>query len=112
MCIRDRLRSKAKKWYTAILKCIIASENLIQPSENLKSLGKNSSSIKSSKEKQVDHSVQLDSGLLLDESAKTKKKLKFLSKEQLNEYIQELSLIHICRCRRIERCRSRWSPYH
>ena len=25
---------------------------------------------------------------------------------------QELSLIHIWRCRRIERCRSRWSPYH
>eukprot|EP00826_Nyctotherus_ovalis_P059514 TRINITY_DN8283_c0_g1_i1.p1 TRINITY_DN8283_c0_g1~~TRINITY_DN8283_c0_g1_i1.p1 ORF type:complete len:627 (-),score=129.98 TRINITY_DN8283_c0_g1_i1:17-1897(-) len=25
---------------------------------------------------------------------------------------QNLSLIHICRCRRIERCRSRWSPYH
>ena len=24
----------------------------------------------------------------------------------------QLSLIHICRCRRIERCRSRWSPYH
>ena len=27
-------------------------------------------------------------------------------------YIQKLSLIHIWRCRRIERCRSRWSPYH
>eukprot|EP00826_Nyctotherus_ovalis_P034533 TRINITY_DN2888_c0_g2_i6.p2 TRINITY_DN2888_c0_g2~~TRINITY_DN2888_c0_g2_i6.p2 ORF type:complete len:130 (-),score=13.23 TRINITY_DN2888_c0_g2_i6:14-403(-) len=26
--------------------------------------------------------------------------------------IKYLSLIHICRCRRIERCRSRWSPYH
>ena len=25
---------------------------------------------------------------------------------------QQLSLIHIWRCRRIERCRSRWSPYH
>eukprot|EP00826_Nyctotherus_ovalis_P005504 TRINITY_DN11247_c0_g1_i13.p1 TRINITY_DN11247_c0_g1~~TRINITY_DN11247_c0_g1_i13.p1 ORF type:complete len:263 (-),score=68.66 TRINITY_DN11247_c0_g1_i13:22-810(-) len=25
---------------------------------------------------------------------------------------EKLSLIHICRCRRIERCRSRWSPYH
>eukprot|EP00826_Nyctotherus_ovalis_P032127 TRINITY_DN25944_c0_g1_i1.p1 TRINITY_DN25944_c0_g1~~TRINITY_DN25944_c0_g1_i1.p1 ORF type:complete len:237 (-),score=65.61 TRINITY_DN25944_c0_g1_i1:17-727(-) len=25
---------------------------------------------------------------------------------------KHLSLIHICRCRRIERCRSRWSPYH
>ena len=25
---------------------------------------------------------------------------------------QYLSLIHIWRCRRIERCRSRWSPYH
>ena len=23
-----------------------------------------------------------------------------------------LSLIHILRCRRIERCTSRWSPYH
>ena len=26
--------------------------------------------------------------------------------------ILNLSLIHIWRCRRIERCRSRWSPYH
>eukprot|EP00826_Nyctotherus_ovalis_P067074 TRINITY_DN9996_c0_g1_i8.p2 TRINITY_DN9996_c0_g1~~TRINITY_DN9996_c0_g1_i8.p2 ORF type:complete len:149 (+),score=42.74 TRINITY_DN9996_c0_g1_i8:122-568(+) len=26
--------------------------------------------------------------------------------------VAQLSLIHICRCRRIERCRSRWSPYH
>eukprot|EP00826_Nyctotherus_ovalis_P043782 TRINITY_DN4657_c0_g6_i2.p2 TRINITY_DN4657_c0_g6~~TRINITY_DN4657_c0_g6_i2.p2 ORF type:complete len:142 (+),score=38.10 TRINITY_DN4657_c0_g6_i2:856-1281(+) len=26
--------------------------------------------------------------------------------------LHSLSLIHICRCRRIERCRSRWSPYH
>ena len=26
--------------------------------------------------------------------------------------LQILSLIHIWRCRRIERCRSRWSPYH
>ena len=26
--------------------------------------------------------------------------------------ITDLSLIHIWRCRRIERCRSRWSPYH
>ena len=26
--------------------------------------------------------------------------------------VQFLSLIHIWRCRRIERCRSRWSPYH
>ena len=27
-------------------------------------------------------------------------------------YLVKLSLIHIWRCRRIERCRSRWSPYH
>ena len=26
--------------------------------------------------------------------------------------VHTLSLIHIWRCRRIERCRSRWSPYH
>eukprot|EP00826_Nyctotherus_ovalis_P041066 TRINITY_DN40_c0_g1_i13.p1 TRINITY_DN40_c0_g1~~TRINITY_DN40_c0_g1_i13.p1 ORF type:complete len:109 (-),score=1.88 TRINITY_DN40_c0_g1_i13:13-339(-) len=29
-----------------------------------------------------------------------------------HQNVQDLSLIHICRCRRIERCRSRWSPYH
>ena len=28
------------------------------------------------------------------------------------EVMYRLSLIHIWRCRRIERCRSRWSPYH
>ena len=37
-------------------------------------------------------------------------------KERLKKVADELklylSLIHICRCRRIERCRSRWSPYH
>ena len=27
-------------------------------------------------------------------------------------WLTYLSLIHIWRCRRIERCRSRWSPYH
>eukprot|EP00826_Nyctotherus_ovalis_P000895 TRINITY_DN10075_c0_g1_i2.p1 TRINITY_DN10075_c0_g1~~TRINITY_DN10075_c0_g1_i2.p1 ORF type:complete len:163 (-),score=6.19 TRINITY_DN10075_c0_g1_i2:35-523(-) len=26
--------------------------------------------------------------------------------------IKNLSLIHICRCRRLLTCRSRWSPYH
>ena len=26
--------------------------------------------------------------------------------------LPDLSLIHICRCRRRLRCRSRWSPYH
>ena len=35
---------------------------------------------------------------------------------RLNEKLHNdgcrLSLIHIWRCRRIERCRSRWSPYH
>ena len=28
------------------------------------------------------------------------------------DMVIKLSLIHIWRCRRIERCRSRWSPYH
>ena len=30
----------------------------------------------------------------------------------LSNAMHSLSLIHIWRCRRIERCRSRWSPYH
>eukprot|EP00826_Nyctotherus_ovalis_P059443 TRINITY_DN8266_c0_g2_i3.p1 TRINITY_DN8266_c0_g2~~TRINITY_DN8266_c0_g2_i3.p1 ORF type:complete len:344 (+),score=46.65 TRINITY_DN8266_c0_g2_i3:231-1262(+) len=34
--------------------------------------------------------------------------------ELIHEYEmdQNLSLIHICRCRRLLTCRSRWSPYH
>eukprot|EP00826_Nyctotherus_ovalis_P061968 TRINITY_DN8885_c0_g1_i1.p2 TRINITY_DN8885_c0_g1~~TRINITY_DN8885_c0_g1_i1.p2 ORF type:complete len:179 (-),score=35.03 TRINITY_DN8885_c0_g1_i1:8-544(-) len=39
-----------------------------------------------------------------------------LSSHELEEAIArmttELSLIHICRCRRYAVCRSRWSPYH
>eukprot|EP00826_Nyctotherus_ovalis_P004109 TRINITY_DN10851_c0_g2_i5.p1 TRINITY_DN10851_c0_g2~~TRINITY_DN10851_c0_g2_i5.p1 ORF type:complete len:234 (+),score=68.67 TRINITY_DN10851_c0_g2_i5:188-889(+) len=39
------------------------------------------------------------------------------SKRELKEahedaLVNELSLIHICRCRRYAVCRSRWSPYH
>ena len=34
------------------------------------------------------------------------------SKCTSTSHLQHLSLIHIWRCRRIERCRSRWSPYH
>eukprot|EP00826_Nyctotherus_ovalis_P011022 TRINITY_DN12876_c0_g2_i8.p5 TRINITY_DN12876_c0_g2~~TRINITY_DN12876_c0_g2_i8.p5 ORF type:complete len:131 (+),score=42.29 TRINITY_DN12876_c0_g2_i8:944-1336(+) len=29
-----------------------------------------------------------------------------------SDAVQHLSLIHICRCRRLLTCRSRWSPYH
>eukprot|EP00826_Nyctotherus_ovalis_P067011 TRINITY_DN997_c0_g2_i4.p1 TRINITY_DN997_c0_g2~~TRINITY_DN997_c0_g2_i4.p1 ORF type:complete len:141 (-),score=26.08 TRINITY_DN997_c0_g2_i4:21-443(-) len=32
-------------------------------------------------------------------------------KSLINKYY-DLSLIHICRCRRYAVCRSRWSPYH
>ena len=38
---------------------------------------------------------------------KTRPNIKNLARSNL-----DLSLIHIWRCRRIERCRSRWSPYH
>ena len=30
----------------------------------------------------------------------------------ISMFMQGLSIIHICRCRRRLRCRSRWSPYH
>ena len=32
--------------------------------------------------------------------------------EILSQRVLDLSLIHICRCRRLLTCRSRWSPYH
>ena len=35
-----------------------------------------------------------------------------INKVYITYIVNDLSLIHIWRCRRIERCRSRWSPYH
>eukprot|EP00826_Nyctotherus_ovalis_P030527 TRINITY_DN24369_c0_g1_i2.p1 TRINITY_DN24369_c0_g1~~TRINITY_DN24369_c0_g1_i2.p1 ORF type:complete len:420 (+),score=88.83 TRINITY_DN24369_c0_g1_i2:74-1333(+) len=34
------------------------------------------------------------------------------SLKEVMSFLEELSLIHICRCRRYAVCRSRWSPYH
>eukprot|EP00826_Nyctotherus_ovalis_P054579 TRINITY_DN7158_c0_g1_i27.p1 TRINITY_DN7158_c0_g1~~TRINITY_DN7158_c0_g1_i27.p1 ORF type:complete len:131 (-),score=27.67 TRINITY_DN7158_c0_g1_i27:16-408(-) len=39
-------------------------------------------------------------------------KSKIVEKLNNDETNYELSLIHICRCRRYAVCRSRWSPYH
>ena len=43
---------------------------------------------------------------------KLKTSLKPRNKKSASATVYYLSLIHIWRCRRIERCRSRWSPYH
>ena len=37
---------------------------------------------------------------------------RLLLEKKRSQVVHKLSLIHIWRCRRIERCRSRWSPYH
>eukprot|EP00826_Nyctotherus_ovalis_P019016 TRINITY_DN15796_c0_g1_i3.p1 TRINITY_DN15796_c0_g1~~TRINITY_DN15796_c0_g1_i3.p1 ORF type:complete len:187 (-),score=44.11 TRINITY_DN15796_c0_g1_i3:38-598(-) len=37
---------------------------------------------------------------------------KFLASNEFKFADLDLSLIHICRCRRYAVCRSRWSPYH
>ena len=64
---------------------------------------------------------QISTGDMLREHVKKntvlgKKAKEFMDKGELvtDSLILDmmLSLIHICRCRRIERCRSRWSPYH
>ena len=46
--------------------------------------------------------------------------VKYITLDVTQEYYEKslkymvfgLSLIHICRCRRLLTCRSRWSPYH
>eukprot|EP00826_Nyctotherus_ovalis_P046046 TRINITY_DN5159_c0_g1_i12.p1 TRINITY_DN5159_c0_g1~~TRINITY_DN5159_c0_g1_i12.p1 ORF type:complete len:264 (+),score=21.82 TRINITY_DN5159_c0_g1_i12:544-1335(+) len=45
-------------------------------------------------------------------SEKERKEKKKLVASLNFETIKNLSLIHICRCRRYAVCRSRWSPYH
>eukprot|EP00826_Nyctotherus_ovalis_P055801 TRINITY_DN7450_c0_g1_i1.p2 TRINITY_DN7450_c0_g1~~TRINITY_DN7450_c0_g1_i1.p2 ORF type:complete len:107 (+),score=9.19 TRINITY_DN7450_c0_g1_i1:306-626(+) len=49
----------------------------------------------------------------LSQSNKELPKDKSMSRSRDNLLIvKDLSLIHICRCRRYAVCRSRWSPYH
>eukprot|EP00826_Nyctotherus_ovalis_P001531 TRINITY_DN10249_c0_g1_i3.p2 TRINITY_DN10249_c0_g1~~TRINITY_DN10249_c0_g1_i3.p2 ORF type:complete len:176 (-),score=80.79 TRINITY_DN10249_c0_g1_i3:24-551(-) len=85
------------------------------------------SDMENRKQKMIKEKAEIDSIIKVlnrkVEVYKTKeKKVKELESE-LEPYLNEgeeknasmeekLSLIHICRCRRIERCRSRWSPYH
>eukprot|EP00826_Nyctotherus_ovalis_P007493 TRINITY_DN11884_c0_g1_i2.p2 TRINITY_DN11884_c0_g1~~TRINITY_DN11884_c0_g1_i2.p2 ORF type:complete len:223 (-),score=105.87 TRINITY_DN11884_c0_g1_i2:20-688(-) len=45
----------------------------------------------------------------IEEERRKQKKLQEMIRKRREE---ELSLIHICRCRRYAVCRSRWSPYH
>ena len=51
-------------------------------------------------------------GIIFCSFSEAVKKYPELVKKYLGSVVPYLSLIHICRCRRIERCRSRWSPYH
>ena len=50
--------------------------------------------------------------LVLDTSGPNWKIIFRIRRFLLPSILESLSLIHIWRCRRIERCRSRWSPYH
>ena len=56
----------------------------------------------------------MTANLLTPNSSKTEFLLTGLTKQlaKIHNSSLNLSLIHIWRCRRIERCRSRWSPYH
>ena len=56
----------------------------------------------------------IHSGLVAVSSSRASASIKY-GEWQPNAFpihLLKLSLIHIWRCRRIERCRSRWSPYH
>eukprot|EP00826_Nyctotherus_ovalis_P028611 TRINITY_DN22588_c0_g2_i2.p2 TRINITY_DN22588_c0_g2~~TRINITY_DN22588_c0_g2_i2.p2 ORF type:complete len:141 (+),score=39.34 TRINITY_DN22588_c0_g2_i2:204-626(+) len=59
-----------------------------------------------SEDKQGTFTLEVISTVWHDES-------NFVALKSLNEFVGiGLSLIHICRCRRLLTCRSRWSPYH
>eukprot|EP00826_Nyctotherus_ovalis_P012304 TRINITY_DN13238_c0_g1_i1.p1 TRINITY_DN13238_c0_g1~~TRINITY_DN13238_c0_g1_i1.p1 ORF type:complete len:247 (-),score=57.15 TRINITY_DN13238_c0_g1_i1:8-748(-) len=49
---------------------------------------------------------------LLEQNEETRVSIIAKSLAKFFVITQELSLIHICRCRRYAVCRSRWSPYH
>eukprot|EP00826_Nyctotherus_ovalis_P040980 TRINITY_DN4081_c0_g3_i1.p1 TRINITY_DN4081_c0_g3~~TRINITY_DN4081_c0_g3_i1.p1 ORF type:complete len:305 (+),score=68.93 TRINITY_DN4081_c0_g3_i1:28-915(+) len=60
--------------------------------------------------KEMRYSAEPDDANVMQEKSK-EEELK--AEDELHkEDIIKLSLIHICRCRRLLTCRSRWSPYH
>eukprot|EP00826_Nyctotherus_ovalis_P003599 TRINITY_DN10738_c0_g1_i1.p5 TRINITY_DN10738_c0_g1~~TRINITY_DN10738_c0_g1_i1.p5 ORF type:complete len:102 (-),score=36.36 TRINITY_DN10738_c0_g1_i1:15-320(-) len=68
-------------------------------------------------ERPVDEIVDIIEGKgiktkLGEKSGKKKNKKKRQDETKNVRAVLELSLIHICRCRRYAVCRSRWSPYH
>eukprot|EP00826_Nyctotherus_ovalis_P027657 TRINITY_DN2163_c0_g1_i7.p1 TRINITY_DN2163_c0_g1~~TRINITY_DN2163_c0_g1_i7.p1 ORF type:complete len:289 (-),score=119.87 TRINITY_DN2163_c0_g1_i7:49-915(-) len=56
--------------------------------------------------------VKQENETLIEELREKRIELDGLLGKNEESEVYKLSLIHICRCRRIERCRSRWSPYH
>eukprot|EP00826_Nyctotherus_ovalis_P032947 TRINITY_DN2655_c0_g2_i6.p1 TRINITY_DN2655_c0_g2~~TRINITY_DN2655_c0_g2_i6.p1 ORF type:complete len:188 (-),score=20.48 TRINITY_DN2655_c0_g2_i6:19-582(-) len=75
------------------------------------------SSVLISKGSKRRHYAMKDVSEFTERNASTLKKLAPIKEAQLNKRKDildsfNLSLIHICRCRRYAVCRSRWSPYH
>ena len=68
--------------------------------------------IKSQMSSKSSNSLDFSTGLILKRSIKWWKKPIWKLSRNTTYCSWSLSLIHIWRCRRIRRCRSRWSPYH
>eukprot|EP00826_Nyctotherus_ovalis_P025568 TRINITY_DN1982_c0_g1_i6.p1 TRINITY_DN1982_c0_g1~~TRINITY_DN1982_c0_g1_i6.p1 ORF type:complete len:381 (-),score=119.60 TRINITY_DN1982_c0_g1_i6:20-1162(-) len=101
----QQFRERRRRTYNKLLngRKEVGSKSFYNSGEDYVGRGSRNGRKEAAREKFSAHSTIRNSHLTLHSSKLT------IKNERRGS---ELSLIHICRCRRIERCRSRWSPYH
>eukprot|EP00826_Nyctotherus_ovalis_P024444 TRINITY_DN18909_c0_g1_i1.p1 TRINITY_DN18909_c0_g1~~TRINITY_DN18909_c0_g1_i1.p1 ORF type:complete len:239 (-),score=47.62 TRINITY_DN18909_c0_g1_i1:13-729(-) len=107
--------SKDIKFNNATANDASSKSNLTKKENNTEKLNKEEINAKRQKGKKQE-------GTTKDETHKDEENKAIVKKRNQNNktrqkriskiYVDNLSLIHICRCRRYAVCRSRWSPYH
>eukprot|EP00826_Nyctotherus_ovalis_P037587 TRINITY_DN3439_c0_g1_i26.p2 TRINITY_DN3439_c0_g1~~TRINITY_DN3439_c0_g1_i26.p2 ORF type:complete len:191 (+),score=58.68 TRINITY_DN3439_c0_g1_i26:3214-3786(+) len=103
------------------------NENLIQSLRNLKNFRAEtilqkavlsyiaSQEIDPQEEKKLKHlfdTIDTDKSGQISFQELSDKYTEISNSKAIAQQVSALSLIHICRCRRLLTCRSRWSPYH
>eukprot|EP00826_Nyctotherus_ovalis_P019453 TRINITY_DN159_c0_g1_i17.p1 TRINITY_DN159_c0_g1~~TRINITY_DN159_c0_g1_i17.p1 ORF type:complete len:187 (-),score=10.48 TRINITY_DN159_c0_g1_i17:18-578(-) len=105
-CLGSQLSIQLSKGRLAIPKLVRAGSMSVAEMESIKGTKQFSTPVTNCTGRRDNPSTLLDNLSL----HKAKTSLNTHKKDYVSE--QYLSLIHICRCRRLLTCRSRWSPYH
>eukprot|EP00826_Nyctotherus_ovalis_P019839 TRINITY_DN1616_c0_g1_i1.p2 TRINITY_DN1616_c0_g1~~TRINITY_DN1616_c0_g1_i1.p2 ORF type:complete len:147 (+),score=33.88 TRINITY_DN1616_c0_g1_i1:257-697(+) len=116
----DAIQDKIKEHTIEIASC---KTNLMESETEARRINNKLANAKEASEYLAKEKEILEGELELLNESKKRAELELLKLKEINATTakshsintskeHELSLIHICRCRRYAVCRSRWSPYH